>query len=287
MADTTPPPRPVVICGPSGVGKGTLIELLQKHFPDNKFGFSVSHTTRKPREGEEDGVHYNFSTVEAMKGEIDEGKFVEYAEVHGNYYGTSVKSVESVQGKNLICLLDIDIQGAQNVKKSTLDALYLFVAPPSMEELEKRLRGRGTESEEAMQRRLANAKGELDYGMKEGNFDAVLVNNDLDETFERMVRKFKEWYPELLEEEKGQPQDSRNEAALEDVPPPVCDPLSFPKTDEGLKALLTEVDKDCPLEEYVSSELNYQASNVNISAGKTLDIPLPQLNRMDQRLSGQ
>mmetsp|Transcript_14219 Transcript_14219/g.34371 ORF Transcript_14219/g.34371 Transcript_14219/m.34371 type:complete len:202 (-) Transcript_14219:28-633(-) len=201
MADTTPPPRPVVICGPSGVGKGTLIELLQKHFPDNKFGFSVSHTTRKPREGEEDGVHYNFSTVEAMKGEIDEGKFVEYAEVHGNYYGTSVKSVESVQGKNLICLLDIDIQGAQNVKKSTLDALYLFVAPPSMEELEKRLRGRGTESEEAMQRRLANAKGELDYGMKEGNFDAVLVNNDLDETFERMVRKFKEWYPELLGKE--------------------------------------------------------------------------------------
>mmetsp|Transcript_14218 Transcript_14218/g.34367 ORF Transcript_14218/g.34367 Transcript_14218/m.34367 type:complete len:614 (-) Transcript_14218:332-2173(-) len=279
MADTTPPPRPVVICGPSGVGKGTLIELLQKHFPDNKFGFSVSHTTRKPREGEEDGVHYNFSTVEAMKGEIDEGKFVEYAEVHGNYYGTSVKSVESVQGKNLICLLDIDIQGAQNVKKSTLDALYLFVAPPSMEELEKRLRGRGTESEEAMQRRLANAKGELDYGMKEGNFDAVLVNNDLDETFERMVRKFKEWYPELLEEEKGQPQDSRNEAALEDVPPPVCDPLSFPKTDEGLKALLTEVDKDCPLEEYVSSELNYQASNVNISAGKTLDIPLPPVEQ--------
>jgi len=224
-------------------------------------------------------VHYNFSTVEAMKGEIDEGKFVEYAEVHGNYYGTSVKSVESVQGKNLICLLDIDIQGAQNVKKSTLDALYLFVAPPSMEELEKRLRGRGTESEEAMQRRLANAKGELDYGMKEGNFDAVLVNNDLDETFERMVRKFKEWYPELLEEEKGQPQDSRNEAALEDVPPPVCDPLSFPKTDEGLKALLTEVDKDCPLEEYVSSELNYQASNVNISAGKTLDIPLPPVEQ--------
>ena len=70
------------------VGKGTLIELLQKHFPDNKFGFSVSHTTRKPREGEEDGVHYNFTTVEDIKKEIDAGKFVEYAEVHGNYYGT-------------------------------------------------------------------------------------------------------------------------------------------------------------------------------------------------------
>ena len=70
------------------LGKGTLIELLQKHFPSNKFGFSVSHTTRKPREGEENGVHYNFSTVDAMKSEIEAGKFVEYAEVHGNYYGT-------------------------------------------------------------------------------------------------------------------------------------------------------------------------------------------------------
>lgn len=111
---------------------------------------------------------------------------------------SSIKSVESVQSKNLICLLDIDIQGAQNVKKSSLDAYYLFIAPPSMEELEKRLRGRGTEKEDAMQRRLANAKGELDYGMEEGNFDAVLVNNDLEMTFERMVRKFREWYPELL-----------------------------------------------------------------------------------------
>mmetsp|Transcript_43659 Transcript_43659/g.92809 ORF Transcript_43659/g.92809 Transcript_43659/m.92809 type:complete len:92 (-) Transcript_43659:280-555(-) len=82
------PPRPVVICGPSGVGKGTLIELLQEHFPAGKFGFSVSHTTRKPREGEEDGVHYHFSTVDSMKEEIEAGKFVEYAEVHGNYYGT-------------------------------------------------------------------------------------------------------------------------------------------------------------------------------------------------------
>jgi guanylate kinase len=81
-------PRPVVICGPSGVGKGTLIELLMKQFPNDQFGFSVSHTTRKPREGEVDGVHYNFSTVEKIKQEIAEGKFIEHAEVHGNYYGT-------------------------------------------------------------------------------------------------------------------------------------------------------------------------------------------------------
>ena len=81
-------PKPVIFCGPSGVGKGTLIERLMKKFPNEQFGFSVSHTTRKPREGEVDGVHYNFSTVEKVKEEIDEGKFIEYAEVHGNYYGT-------------------------------------------------------------------------------------------------------------------------------------------------------------------------------------------------------
>jgi len=81
-------PRPVVVCGPSGVGKGTIINMLMERFPDGQFGFSVSHTTRKPREGEENGVHYNFTTVDAMKKEISEGKFIEYAEVHGNYYGT-------------------------------------------------------------------------------------------------------------------------------------------------------------------------------------------------------
>jgi guanylate kinase len=80
--------RPVVFCGPSGVGKGTLIEKLQKHFAQGQFGFSVSHTTRMPRPGEEDGVHYNFTTVESMKKEIEDGKFIEFAEVHGKYYGT-------------------------------------------------------------------------------------------------------------------------------------------------------------------------------------------------------
>lgn len=86
MADD--PLRPVVFCGPSGVGKGTLIELLMKRFPNDQFGFSVSHTTRPPREGEVDGVHYNFTTVDVMKKDIEAGKFIEYAEVHGKYYGT-------------------------------------------------------------------------------------------------------------------------------------------------------------------------------------------------------
>lgn len=195
-------PRPVVFCGPSGVGKGTLIDMLMKRFPGDQFGFSVSHTTRAPREGEQDGVHYNFTTVDDIKKDIDAGKFIEYAEVHGKYYGTSVEAVESVKSSGKICVLDIDVQGAQSVKKSSLNPIYVFIAPPSMDELEKRLRGRGTESEEDMKKRLANAQGELDYGLEEGNFDRVFTNDDLEKTFEDLVAAFKGWYPHLVEEAK-------------------------------------------------------------------------------------
>ena len=149
------------------------------------------------REGEQNTVHYNFTTVDDIKKEIDDGKFIEYANVHGNYYGTSVAAVETVQKQGKICILDIDVQGVRNVKKSTLDAIYIFIAPPSMEILEKRLRGRGTETEEAVVKRLANAQEEVDYGMGEGNFDRVLTNDDLDKTFEALVAQFQEWYPQL------------------------------------------------------------------------------------------
>jgi guanylate kinase len=109
----------------------------------------------------------------------------------------SIKAVENVTHQGKICILDIDVQGVQNVKKSTLDAVYIFICPPSMEELEKRLRGRGTETEEAIQKRLENAKTELDYGMVDDNFDRVFTNDDLDETFETMVEELKDWYPQL------------------------------------------------------------------------------------------
>jgi guanylate kinase len=109
----------------------------------------------------------------------------------------SVEAVESVRDQGKICILDIDVQGVRNVKKSTLDAIYIFIAPPSMEELEKRLRGRGTEKEEAVLQRLGNAKEELDYGMGEGNFDRVFTNDDLEKTFHAMVDQFKKWYPQL------------------------------------------------------------------------------------------
>jgi len=317
----TTPPRPVVIAGPSGAGKGTLIELLQKHFDDDdshdakdaeasrsngyaknqtkKFGFSVSHTTRKPRPGEVDGTHYNFTTVEEMKKEIEDGKFVEFAEVHGNYYGTSISAVKNVQSQNKICILDIDIQGVQNVKKNAtahFTANYIFIAPPSMEELEKRLRGRGTESEEAILKRLENAKGEMEFGTQEGNFDMVLVNDDLDGSLQKLVAKFKEWYPDLLGEDGNKVQRDGDEKQSttsptplqtdenETIPPPVVDPLSFPQTDEGLASFLSEIDQDCPLEGYAQTELTFKATNVKVAAGKKLDIPLPPVQQNGSKI---
>jgi guanylate kinase len=110
-----------------------------------------------------------------------------------------VEAVESVQKNGKICVLDIDVQGVQQVKKSSLNAIYIFIAPPSREELEKRLRGRGTETEEQIKTRLGNAAKELDYGQEAGNFDRVFVNADLKECFEDMVSAFKEWYPHLIE----------------------------------------------------------------------------------------
>lgn len=187
---------PIVFAGPSGVGKGTLVKKLMDKFPKN-FGFSVSHTTRAPRPGEENGVHYNFVEKTAMEEEIGKGLFIEYAHVHTNIYGTSIAAVEKVKSQGKVCILDIDIQGVQSVKKSTLDAKYLFIFPPSSDALEQRLRGRGTETEDKIQVRLNNATSELDYGKGEGNFDASVTNDDLEKCFDEIVSILKGWYPSI------------------------------------------------------------------------------------------
>ena len=176
------------------MGKGTLVKKLMDKFPKS-FGFSVSHTTRAPRPGEEDGVHYNFVEKAAMEEEISKGLFIEYAHVHTNIYGTSIAAVEKVKSQGKICILDIDIQGVQSVKKSSLEAKYLFINPPSVEALEERLRGRGTETEEKIQVRLKNAIGELDFGKGEGNFDASVTNDDLERCFNEIVTIINGWYP--------------------------------------------------------------------------------------------
>lgn len=175
-------PKAVVIAGPSGVGKGTLIEKLRQEFP-KLFGFSVSHTSRAPREGEQDGIHYNFTTSESIIEDVAAGKFIEHAEVHGRHYGTSIAAVEKVRNDGRICILDIDVQGCRAARKKQLSATYLFIAPPSLQALESRLRGRGTESEDAIVTRLGNAASEIAAKDEVGLFDAVIVNDDLENAY--------------------------------------------------------------------------------------------------------
>ncbi|KAM7272121.1 hypothetical protein ACFE04_031335 [Oxalis oulophora] len=179
--------KPVVISGPSGVGKGTLINMLMKDFP-SMFGFSVSHTTRGPRTMETDGVHYHFTERSVMEKEIKDGKFLEFANVHGNLYGTSIEAVEVVADSGKRCILDIDVQGARSVKASTLEAMFIFICPPSMQELEDRLRSRGTETEEQIQKRLRNAKAELEQGESSGIFGHILYNDNLEECYENLKK---------------------------------------------------------------------------------------------------
>jgi len=171
--------RPVVVCGPSGVGKGTLLAKLMAEFPE-EFGFSVSHTTRAPRPGEQPGVHYHFTSKPEMEAAIARGEFIEHANVHSNLYGTSVAAVQAVAEAGKTCLLDIDVQGAELVKRTPLNARFVFIAPPSMQVLEERLRGRGTETEEKIQVRLQNARTEMAYRDKPGFFEKVIVNDDLE-----------------------------------------------------------------------------------------------------------
>lgn len=187
---------PLVICGPSGVGKGTLINMLFQEFPEH-FGFSVSHTTRAPRPGEVHGVHYNFTNKEAFQSAIEEGKFLEYAHVHTNIYGTSVDAVRKVQRAGKICVLDIDVQGVQKIKTTEVAAHFLFIAPPSFEALESRLRARATESEKDLETRLGNARAEVEFGMGVGNFEKVVVNDVLEEAYQDLKAQLVSWYPQL------------------------------------------------------------------------------------------
>ncbi|XP_023688615.2 guanylate kinase 1b [Paramormyrops kingsleyae] len=178
-------PRPVVLSGPSGAGKSTLLKRLLRDY-EGVFGFTVSHTTRSPRLGEEDGKDYHFVTKETMQQGIDNGDFIENAEFSGNMYGTSTSAVEDVQSQNLICILDVDIQGVKNIKKTDLNPIYVSIQPPSMEILEKRLRDRHTETEESLQKRLEAARIDMELSKEPGIFDVIIINNDLDEAYEKL-----------------------------------------------------------------------------------------------------
>jgi guanylate kinase len=189
---------PLIVCGPSGVGKGTIIAKYMEEMGGNdRFEFTVSHTTRAPREGEEHGIHYHFCPLESMTQNIEDGAFLEYAEVHGNFYGTSWSSLRDVQNGGKRCLLDIDVQGVQTIKRqesAMLQPKYIFISPPSLKELEERLIGRGTESAESLARRTANAREEMEYGMQEDNFDAVVVNANLEYAVRDFAHAIKKLY---------------------------------------------------------------------------------------------
>jgi len=189
--------QPVVFSGPSGVGKSTLLKRLFKEYPD-AFGFSVSHTTRPPREGEADGVDYHFVTRETMLEEIAKNSFIEYAEFASKMYGTSTRAVRDVISSNRICILDVDEQGVRNIKGSTLESKYIFVKPPSLEELERRLRGRGTETEETIKKRLDTVQSAMDFANSGDIYDLILVNDDIDRAYEELKAQLITWFPSLL-----------------------------------------------------------------------------------------
>ncbi|CDH57082.1 predicted protein [Lichtheimia corymbifera JMRC:FSU:9682] len=174
-----------VIAGPSGSGKSTLLKRLFAEYPDT-FGFSVSHTTRAPRAGEVNGKDYHFVAKDVMEREVADGKFIESATFSGNMYGTSVKAVEDVVETGKVCMLDIDMQGVQAVKKTNLNPRYICIRPPSLEILEQRLRGRGTEKEEGVLARLEAATRELEYAEQPGVFDRIIVNDDLEAAYKSL-----------------------------------------------------------------------------------------------------
>ncbi|XP_076994036.1 guanylate kinase isoform X1 [Tamandua tetradactyla] len=175
-------PRPVVLSGPSGAGKSTLLKKLLQEY-GSVFGFSVSHTTRDPRPGEENGKDYYFVTREVMQRDIAAGDFIEHAEFSGNLYGTSKVAVQAVQAMNRISVLDVDLQGVRNIKKTDLRPVYISVQAPSLEVLEQRLRERNTETEESLAKRLAAARADIESSEEPGLFDLVIVNDDLDRAY--------------------------------------------------------------------------------------------------------
>ncbi len=171
-----------IISAPSGAGKTTLSRAILKRFTDMLY--SVSYTTRSPRKGEQDGVDYHFISKEAFKKDIKTGRWSEWAEVYGNYYGTSAEFIEKGLSSGRDILLDIDVQGTIQILKHHPDSVTIFVLPPSMDALRQRLEMRGTESETVLKRRLENAKKEM---VHKNLYRHVIVNDQLLSAIEELI----------------------------------------------------------------------------------------------------
>lgn len=198
----------LVLSGPSGSGKGTVSEALMEKNED--ISFSTSVTTRTPRPGEVNGENYFFSTIEEFEDMVEKEELLEYAFVHTNYYGTPKKFVFDEIEKGEIVLLEIDVQGALQIKKRYKEAVFIFLLPPTMDELRNRLVKRDTETEEEINTRFKNAFKELDFV---GEYDYFVVNNEVDDAVESIehiiaaeklrVKRHKDIKKEVLAEKKG------------------------------------------------------------------------------------
>lgn len=172
----------ILISGPSGTGKGTVCDLLRQKHPE--ISYSISATTRQPRPGEQDGVNYYFYTKEKFREMIDQGQLLEWADVYGNFYGTPKQKVLDRLEAGEDILLEIDTQGALNVMKVMPEGLFIFLLPPSLEELAARLKGRGTETEESLHRRLGAAVDEIKLATK---YRYVVVNDKVEDAQETIA----------------------------------------------------------------------------------------------------
>ena len=183
-----------VISGPSGAGKGTLVKALIEQVPDA--WLSVSATTRKPREGEVDGKHYHFISNDQFDDLVRQDGFLEWAQVHSNKYGTPRAQVEQAIAEGKQAILEIDVQGAFQIKEKIPQSILVFIEPPSLEILEERLRGRGTETEDVIAARMSVATMEL---LEKIKYDIAIVNDDLDVAAKELV--------DFVEKQANRPKD--------------------------------------------------------------------------------
>ncbi|HEX8703292.1 MAG TPA: guanylate kinase [Myxococcaceae bacterium] len=172
----------LVLSAPSGAGKTTLAHRLLRELPN--MIFSVSVTTRRPRGKEQDGVDYHFVDVATFQERIERGDFVEWAEVHNHFYGSPQSVVEEARAKRGVAVFDIDVQGGQAIKRKYPEAVLIFILPPSMEELERRLRDRKTDSDETIRRRMLAARSEIERGI--ASYDYIVVNDDIERAFQEL-----------------------------------------------------------------------------------------------------
>lgn len=172
----------VVVSAPSGAGKTTLCNAVRRHF--NDLAYSISYTTRAPRPGEQHGIDYYFITVKEFRQGIAQGRWAEWAEVHGNLYGTSAQWIQDALDADQTILMDIDIQGARQIVDRFPHAVTVFIRPPSIEELERRMRARATEDEASIALRLSNARAEMAH---QEMYRHILVNDDLNRAIQEFV----------------------------------------------------------------------------------------------------